>query len=154
MTRILAVLVGVLAVAALLAACGDDGGDGGGEEALTKAEFIKQGDEICAEWEERSETEAQEFAEENDFDLEDPSKEELEEAVSEVLVPALNQQAEELSELGAPEGDEEQVEEIVTSLQEAADEVEEDPSRAFEGQPLDEASRLAADYGFEVCGED
>lgn len=151
--------IGLAIALVAIAGCGDDdGGSGndGGEEAaaLTKVEFIDQGDEICTKAEEGSETEAEEFAEENGFDLEKATDEELEEAIAAVLVPALNQQAEEIDALGAPEGDEEQVDAIVVALEEGTAEVEDDPGLVFEGEPLKEASQLARDYGFEVCGEE
>ena len=148
-----AALVALLALVAVVVGCGG-GGDGETTETLTKAEFIKQGDAICEKANEQSETEAEEFAEEKDFTLEKASEEQLEEAVSEVLVPSLNGQVEELDALGAPEGDEEQVEEIIVSLEGAAGEIEEDPSVVFDEEVLKEPSKLAEDYGFEVCGEE
>jgi len=156
---ILASALTAILIAAIAAGCGsgDDDSSGGGDETvvvLSKAEFIEQGDEICSEATERSEEEAEEFAEENDFDLEKATKEELEEAISDVLVPSLNQQVEELAALGAPEGDEEQVEAIITSLEEATAEVEDDPSVVFEANALKEPSQLAEAYGFKVCGEE
>lgn len=149
--RVIALLLGVLALV-LVAGCGSDD-DEGSEETLTKVEFIKQGDQICEKTEERSETEAEEFAEENGFNLENASEAELEEAVAEVLVPTLNQQIEEIDALGVPEGDEETVEEIIVALEDGSAAVEDDPSVVFEGKPLKDASRLAKAYGFEVCGE-
>lgn len=139
---------------ALVAITGCGSGDDGGEETLTKAEFIKRGDEICSKAEERSEPEAEEFAEENGFDLEKATKDEVEEAITAVLVPALEQQAEEIDALGAPEGDEEEIDAIVVALQDGAAEVEDDPGLVFEDKPLKEASQLARDYGFEACGEE
>lgn len=152
---LLAAVAALVALAALVAGCGG-GDDTTSEETvtLTKTEFVKQGDAICKKGNDQSEKEAEEFAEENGFTLEKASKDQLEEAVGEVLVPNLNQQAEELGELGAPEGDEEQVEEIVVSLEGAADEIEEDPSLVFEDEVLKEPSKLADDYGFKVCGEE
>lgn len=144
----------LVALAALVAGCG--GGDETTDETvtLTKAEFIKQGDAICKEANEENETEAEEFAEENDFTLEKASEEQLEEAVAEVLGPSLNKQVEELDALGAPKGDEEQVEEIVVSLEDAAGEIEDDPSLVFEEKILEKPSKLASSYGFKVCGEE
>lgn len=150
----LVALAALVALAVLVAGCGsDDDGDTTATESLTKVEFIKQGDAICEKAEDESEAEAEEFAEENGFTLEKASEEQLEEAVAEVFVPSLNQQAEDIEALGAPEGDEEQVEEIIVSIEEAADEIEDDPSLVFEGEVLKEPSRLAKDYGFKVCGE-
>jgi hypothetical protein len=151
-------LVVLALVAAIVAGCG--GSDDSGSETteatvtLTKAEFIKQGDAICEEANEQNETEAEEFAEDNGFTLEKATDEQLEEAITEVLVPSLNQQVGDIAALGAPQGDEEQVEKIVVSLEDGAGEIEDEPSLAFEGDPLKESSRLAKDYGFEVCGQE
>ena len=153
--RLILLLAAVMALAAIAAGCGSSSDDDSTEVtvALTKTEFIKQGDEICKQAEEDSEAEAEEFAEENDFVLEKASKEQLEEAIDQVLVPALNGQVEEIKALGAPEGDEEQVEAIIVALEDGADEVADDPGLAFEGKPLKKATELAEDYGFKVCGE-
>jgi len=153
--RLILLLAAAMALAAIAAGCGSSGDDDSTEVTVTptKAEFIKQGDEICKQAEEDSEAEAEEFAEENDFTLEKASEEQLEEAIGEVLVPALDRQADEIKALGAPEGDEKKVEEIVVALEGASAEVADDPSKAFEGEPLKEASELADAYGFKVCGE-
>lgn len=156
MSKRLIVLFAAVLTMALVAGCGssDDSTETVEETvALTKAEFIEQGDQICEQAEKDSESEAEEFAEENDFELEKASEEQLEEAIAEVLVPALDRQVEELDALAAPEGDEEQVEAIVVALEDASADVADDPSQAFEGEPLKEASKLAKEYGFEVCGE-
>lgn len=152
---LLAAVAALVALAALVAGCG--GGDDTTTDetvTLTKAEFIKQGDAICKEANEENEAEAEEFAEENGFTLEKASKDQLEEAVAEVLVPSLNQQMEELDALGAPEGDEDQVEEIIVSVEDAADEIEDDPGLVFEEATLDKPNKLAKAYGFKVCGEE
>jgi hypothetical protein len=145
-------LIGLLACFGLLAACG--GGSDETSEALTKAEFIAQGDEICADGEKEVEDGAEAFAEENDVDTENPTQAEQEEVVADVFVPSLRKQADELSELGAPEGEEGEVEAIVSALEEASDELEDDPGLLFSsgGGPLDKPTELAAEFGFEECG--
>lgn len=154
MSKLLTAFAAAAVLAALAAGCG--GGDETTDETvtLTKTEFIKQGDAICQKSDDQSEKEAEEFADEHGFDLEKASEEQLEGAVGEVLVNTLNQQADELSALGAPEGDEKQVEAIITSLEGATEEIEDDPSLVFKGQVLKEPSELAQDYGFKVCGEE
>jgi hypothetical protein len=150
----LAALAALVALAAIVAGCG--GGSDTTDETvtLTKTEFIKQGDAICKQGNAESEKEAEEFAEENDFELEKASKDQLEEAVSEVLVPNLERQTEELDALGAPEGDEDKVEAIIVSLEDATGEIEDDPGVVFQGEVLKKPSKLAEDYGFKVCGEE
>jgi hypothetical protein len=151
---LLAALAALVAIAALIAGCGGGGDTTDETVTLTKTEFIKQGDAICEQSGDQSEKEAEEFAEENGFDLEKASNEQLEEAVAAVLVPTLRQQAEEIDALGAPEGDEELVEEIVVSLEGATDEIENDPGVVFKEEVFDEPNELAQDYGFKVCGEE
>jgi hypothetical protein len=148
-------LAALVALAALIAGCG--GGDETTDSTtvtLTKAEFIKQGDAICKEGNEDNEAEAEEFAEKNGFTLEKASDKQLEDAVGEVLVPSLNRQAEEINALGAPEGDEDKVEEIVVALEDATGEIEDDPSLVFEERTLEEPNQLAEAYGFKVCGQE
>jgi hypothetical protein len=148
------VLAALVALAAIVAGCGGGDDSDTNSDSLTKAEFIKQGDAICEKANEQSEAEAEKFSKENDFKLERPTKKQLEEAVSEILVPNFKRQVEDLKTLGVPEGDEEQVEEMISSLETAADEIEGDPSLVFEGQVLKEPAQLAEDYGFEVCGKE
>jgi hypothetical protein len=153
-SKLLTAAAAAAVLAALVAGCG--GGDDTTDETvtLTKVEFIKQGDAICKESGDQSEKEAEEFAEDNGFTLEKASDEQLEEAVAAVLVPTLRQQADEIEALGAPEGDEEQVEEILVSLEGATDEIEDEPGVVFEEKVFDEPNELAEDYGFKVCGEE
>lgn len=146
------VVLALVALASIVAGCGGD--DSETTATITKAELIKQGDQICKKANEQSQADAEEFAKENDFTFEKASDEQLEEAVAEVLVPNLNGQIEDIRALGAPEGDEEQVEEILDSLEGAADEIEDDPGLVFDGEVLKEPSKLAEAYGFEVCGEE
>jgi hypothetical protein len=158
-------LFAVLAIGLVAAGCGssDDsttGSTDGGETStasITKPELIKQGDEICTTGNEAIEEEAEAFAEENEIDTEKATTEQQEEVVAEVVAPQVKAQAEEISALGAPSGDEDEVEAIVTAVEDAATEAEEDPSLIVEGEgagPFKEANELATEYGFKVCGEE
>lgn len=150
----LSALAVLVALAALVAGCG--GGSDTTDSAtvtLTKTEFVKQGDAICEVANEGNQAEAEEFAKDNGFELEKASKEQLEEAVGAVLVPSLEKQAEELDALGAPKGDEKQVEEIIVALEDATGEIEDDPSLVFKAKTLQKANQLAEAYGFKVCGK-
>jgi maltose-binding protein MalE len=170
-TRIIALLAGVVAIAIVAAGCGGSSSDSsstsdaGGStastgdttattSALSKAELIKQGDAICTKGNESIETEANEFAKENNVNTKKPTKAQKEEVIVEVVAPDVRRQGEEIAELGAPSGDEAEVEAIVAAVEGAADELEETPSLLFgEKNPLTKASKLAGSYGFKVCGE-
>lgn len=147
----------LVALAALVAGCG--GGDDTTDETvtLTKAEFIKQGDAICKEGNKEIEEGFEEFAEENDLPKnKEPSNEQGVEIVETVILPNVQQQAEEIRDLGTPEGEEEQVDELVTALEDAVAEGEDDPEALFSGDtdPFADVNQQAVDYGFKVCGEE
>lgn len=164
--RFIAMLVGALAIVVLIAGCGgsdsgdsdstaaDAGGNAGNDApALSKAEFIKQGDEICTETVTTFSQGIKDFMSENGLDeSEEPSQEAQEELAAEVLLPAYQTQAEELAALGAPEGEEEAVEGIVTGFEEAIADAEGDLGGAIEEDPFADVKAEAADFGFKVCG--
>jgi len=155
--RLIATLAGAMAIAIVAAGCGSS--DDGTETAvvLTKTEFIAQGDAICKKGSEQIEDEANAFAEENDIDTNKPTKEEQEEVISGVLGPALQKQADEISALGAPDGEEEKTEAIVAALESGAEELEDDPGTLLEESgtgPLDKANELANKFGFKECGQE
>ena len=162
--RLIAMLAGVVAVAIVAAGCGsssDTTTSGSSSDttetaaALSKAEFIKQGDAICAKGNKSIETEANEFAEENNVNTEKPTKAQKEEVISEVVAPDLLKQGEEIGELGAPSGDEAEVEAIVAAVEGGAEELEENPSLLIGGKnPLSKGAKLAGSYGFKVCGQE
>ncbi|MEX2195640.1 MAG: hypothetical protein WD844_10175 [Thermoleophilaceae bacterium] len=153
--RTITLLVAALAAASLLAACGGDDDDGdGGEQALSKAEYIEQGDAICAE----GDREIEQAAEETFSDLEQgeqPSVEEIGEFGQETVLPSLQRQIDRLRELPAPGGDEDEV----TAIYDAADEgiqtlQDGDPEDFATGgdAAFEDANRLAGEYGFQNCG--
>jgi hypothetical protein len=168
--RFIATIVGALVVAALVAGCGGGGGGNGGTDstaangggsdndsapALTKAEFIKQGDKICSESTKKFLEEVRKFTSDNGIDpSEAPSQEQEEELLTEVILPQFRVEAEELDALGPPKGEEQEVEEIISGLEEVIDEGEADPSSVSGSEdPFAEVNQKAKDFGFKVCGE-
>jgi hypothetical protein len=170
--RFIAILAGMLAIVALLAGCGSsesgeestakpettaksDAGDGAANDApaLTKAEFIKQGDEICANASTVFAEGIEDFMSDHDLDPSEPPSDEDEEAlVAEVIVPAYKQQAEELGELGPPKGEEQQVEEIVSGYEDVVAEGEADPSSLTgEDDPFADVKAKASEFGLKFC---
>jgi hypothetical protein len=149
---LIALITAIGAISLIVAGCGSDDES----SALTKAEFVKQADAICAKGDKQDQEEFEAFAKERNLDEgKEPSKAVQEEAVSEIVIPGVRQQIEEIDDLEAPEGDEVKVEEIVTSVEEGLDELEEDPTLLFGGgNPLGAGSKLARDYGMEKCGSE
>ncbi len=162
MSKRLTVLAGVLALAIAAAGCGssDDSTDtdtASAEVTITKEQLIAQGDAICKQGNEEIEDGFDRYAEENNLPKnKEPSDEQGVEIVETVIVPNLLTQSELIRGLGAPEGDEEQIEELVDSLDEAIEAAEEDPEALFneDTDPFGDVNQQAQDYGFSECGEE
>lgn len=137
-------LAAALAVGLIAAGCGDDDDDGGA--TITKDEWIVQADEICAQGNEEIEEQAGEV-----FGGGPPSAAEERRFIEEVALPNIEEQVADVKALGAPEGDEDEVEAIVSAAEEGLAEARQDPS-ALEEDALDDATRLMAEYGSTVCG--
>jgi hypothetical protein len=158
------VLAGVVAIAVIAAGCGSSGSSssGGGTSSgeasgssLTRDEFIKEADTACEEGNQSISTEAEEFAKKNSINIKKPTTSQQEEIISEVVGPALREQAKAIHALGAPSGEEAKVKAIVAAVESAAKKTEKNPSFLIEGKsggPLVEAKQLAQEYGLEVCG--
>ncbi len=147
MTRTALLPALLLSLSLVAAGCGgdDDGGGGGDAEPLSKADFTTQANKICADGNAELETDAEELGDE-------PTQEQIEQFAADTLVPNLQGQHDDLADLGAPEGDEDEVEAILDSLQEGIDAVEADPSLITSSDdPLAEASELAGEYGLTDC---
>ena len=127
------------------AGCANNGTSTTSSSAPTKAEFIEQGDEIlCTKTEEVGAATAALSA--------DPSDDELRALVLDGVLPAVQRSHDGLAALARPAGDEEQIEAILTTLQETIDEVEKDPALLFgEPDPFTEADNLILDYGLTGC---
>ncbi len=161
-TRTLAVLA--VGATLLIAGCGgeDEEGDtssttsaatgatGLGGEPLTHEEFVAQGDEICATGDEEIEAAAS-----GQFGDAGPQNEQaITEFAETVVIPSIQAQHDGISALTPPEGEEEEVEELLSELQTALDELSEDPSLLASSTAFEDVNKLASDFGFTNCGGD
>ena len=148
------VLIAALAMALLAAGCGG-GGDSASGESLSKEEFVAKADAICKHSNERMEAGFGKFLKAKGVkSLTKPSKAEYEKLIGEVMVPNLKREIKELRALGVPDGDEERVEAMLSALEEGEETAERDPKAvtASSDAVFGIASRIAAEYGLEVCG--
>jgi hypothetical protein len=158
--RLIAMLFGVLAIAVIAAGCGSSSSEES-TSSLTKAEFIKRGDAICAKANKENEAEFEEFAKEHNLSKnKEPSEAVQEEVATTVLLPSVSKQLEDIRALGAPSGEEEQVDEILETVEGEVEEGEEEPSSLLgaeeeeEVSPFAEGNKMAREYGFKVCGQE
>jgi hypothetical protein len=151
-----ALFAGVLAIAVVAAGCG--GSDNNDTTAsLTKAEFVKQGNAICRKGNAKIESGFEEFAEEHHLGKhQKPSKQVLEEATETILIPQIKAQVEGIRALGTPEGDEGEVDEILSGAEEGIEEAEEDPAAFAESESpkFKQTNKKARAYGLTVCAEE
>ena len=156
-SRILAAPAIVLV--ALVAGSGCGGSDsetsaGSSAQPLTKAEFVRQGDAIC-----RKGISAKNRAVEESLDKlgeqERSNQATLERLLVEVALPPVQEMAEELDELGVPEGEKKKVAVVVGALEAALEDAEADPATALnESEKIfGRSDRLAARYGLKACAQ-
>lgn len=174
-------LIVVLACGAVAAGCGDDDGDSGGTAAangqtsgsenggssgegspggevttssLNKAQFVKRANAICRKRQENLfDKIGAELPESTKNSEKTPSESELAEAASTAVSDILDEQAEAIQSLGAPEGEAEQVEAILAAAEEAAESLSggatSDPDQLSEElMPHDE---VVEEYGLRIC---
>jgi hypothetical protein len=140
----------------LVAGWGDD--DGGVETGdVSKQEYVAEGNEICSQGDRRLDRAAEEyFGEELGLERNQrPSQEQITTFVEDEVIPEIQSQVDALGDLEAPEGDAEQIEEILDSAQGVLDEAEDDPSILAREQsdPFAETNRLLDDYGLTECAD-
>lgn len=143
-----------LAACLAFAGCGGDEEEGGFSpvvsEPLSKVEFLRQADAICISSESRIEAAADDLVTAPG----DPDPAEVERIAIDLVVPALESEVAAIGALGAPEGDEEEVEAILDATEDGIAAIEADPRALLDGvpAPLRRAQKLAQAYGSRQCG--
>ncbi len=159
--RMKLIALGATALTLAAAGCGGDdeetsatgatGATGVSGAVLTSGEWIEQADEICA-----SATQAIESAAQEAGLGPDTSSEALRAFSADVVLAEQQAVINELMALPAPEGDEDEVSELLDSVQAATDEVADDEALLADPNAanavFEEADQLAADYGLQECG--
>ncbi|HEY5051839.1 MAG TPA: hypothetical protein VII45_00345 [Solirubrobacterales bacterium] len=157
--RLIATLAGVLTIALIVAGCGSSSDSSTDSTAsLTKAEFVKQGNAICAAGNKQIETGIESFAKQNHLsESKPPTEAQAAEIAETVLVPSVSGQLEEIEALGVPRGEEDQVDAIFAAVEGAIEKAEEDPSVLLSekgASAFTKANQLSREYGLTVCGEE
>ena len=155
--RFIALLAALAALALIVAGCGS-GSDSTSNEttsSLTKAEFVKQGNAICAKGSKEINEGFEKFAKENGFsEKKQPSKAELEEGIESIVIPGVRKEIEGIRALGPPD---EEAEAVLDAAEEGLEKGEEDPSLLAKEEsagPFAKANKLSREYGLTKCGEE
>lgn len=145
-----------LAVALAVAGCG--GGDELRTSSIGKAAFIKEVDAICSKGNERVEDDFTAYARKTHFTPDKINKKvseaEAAELAETVLLPAVRQEAAAIRKLSVPSGDQDRIEAMLDAIDEGIETTEKIPKAVLEETSVGfgVASRLAKEYGFQVCG--
>jgi len=140
-------LIGALLSLALLAY-----GCGGGDEttALTRQQFINQANLICKKQRDRRNAKVAAAVQGRDQTKLLPLK--VREDLVLETIPDYEGAYEQISELGAPDGDEERIDEIVEAMEESAQKVKAQPAQALVStKQFQRANELSAEYGLSEC---
>lgn len=147
-----ALIFACAAIAAVAVGCGGD--DGGGDttatETLTKDEWIQQANEICSS----GDAAIQQAAE--DAGLSDKSTpEELKSFYIESVLPAIEDQSDQIEALPVPAGEEDAVSSITDALDQAISDAQADPDALVDGtsDAFTDVNQQAQDYGLTSCGD-
>ena len=145
--RVVASIIGVLVVLAVGVGCG-----GGDDDSLSKAEFVKQADEICARKEAEKNKDLEAAFQKAGKEGKSGKKVE-EELVTGTALPPISEMTEELKDLGAPSGEEDQVDAMIKALEEEIEKIEGDPASVLAGTSggFDKANQLAQKMGLKAC---
>lgn len=156
--RVTLLVAAAMAIAVLAVGCGG-GGDGGGDEgsdsaskeiatsSLKKAAFVKKADSICRSGAEEA-VEGPETASQ-------PEGQSFGQTVTVAMVPAFRGVVDKIYKLGAPSGDEAQIEAFLEAMGQEVDAIEEnsaslksleDVASEFQG-----STKLAHSYGILAC---
>ena len=137
-------VLAILACALVVGCGGSSSSDTSTAAPLSKSEFISEADSIC----ENGNSELADAAQSAGLS-QASSEDDFNAFINDTVLPNIQKQADAIDALGAPEGDEDEVQAIVDSLNTAITETQQDPnSNAFT-----ESNKLAQAYGLKKCGQ-
>lgn len=137
----------------VVAGCGSSGGTESAP-SLTKAEFLKKGNAICAKGGEEINKAYEEFSRKHVAGGKTPSEALLDEAAAEIVLPVREGEVRQLRALGAPSGQEERVDKMLTAWEEGIEKGEEDPNSLRKAGPefaFYKSYSMGIDYGLTKC---
>jgi hypothetical protein len=137
-------VVGALALGAFAAGCGDSNDDSTtSTAAISKADFVAQANQICKQGNDEIEATGKQLGNLNEA--------QLEQFASDTIVPNIQKQVDGVKALGAPAGEEAQVDQLVSTVQGDIDELKADPSKITDDSLFAEANKQSRALGLNEC---
>jgi hypothetical protein len=141
-------LAGIALVIAMVvvgaSACG-----GSDESTISKEDFVAQANQICKTASDETDAASEEAL------SADPTDEEIEAFWNDTARPSVESQVQQIRDLGAPEGDEAEIDALLAAVESATEETQQAAEAGTVGEgpdPFAEADRLSAAYGLTECG--
>ncbi|MEP9364209.1 hypothetical protein ABLE68_14680 [Nocardioides sp. CN2-186] len=144
-----------LVLGGLVAGCGgsdgSDGSDAGSDASsaaptITHDDFVTQANAICTDAAAELQTAGAELTDTS-------TQDEVVAFITDTAIPSFQKQHDDIAALGVPEGDEDAVDTLLTSLQADIDKVAADPAAFTTAtDPFAEANAAADDLGLTECG--
>jgi hypothetical protein len=153
MTTLVAVVCGV---GLLAAGCGSSKSSSGtagtaSKPALTKAQFLAQGNAICEEGSRKLAVAQKEL--EKTVGSAAPTEAQVTAYATSAFVPSIQGQIEKIRALGGPAGEEATVGHMLDVAQSALNEVKTKPALLLSGHPFAGFAKLAHPYGLTACAK-
>jgi hypothetical protein len=120
--------------------------------AITKAEFVTKGNAVCVKGEKAQEAEINAYIKKNGLEKQKPTKAQNVEIVETVLAPNIQSQIDGVKALGAPSGEEQQVNSALELSQQTLEKIEANPELAFgKGNAFAAAGKQLHALGLKEC---
>jgi hypothetical protein len=134
----------LLAVGVLAAGCGSSDDDSAtSTAAISKAEFEAKANTICKQGNAEVEQAGKQLGNVNAAQLED--------FAANTIVPNIQKQLDGVKGLGAPAGEEDQVNQLISTVQGDIDELKADPSKINDDSLFKEANKQSVALGLNEC---
>jgi len=148
-------LFAVASVCALALAALGCGGSGGTDEvtaaSISKGEYIREASAICEAGAKRKQTAYDVYAKEHEGANAVSDAQRNRDLIEVMLAPNIEQEVEELRELGAPKNDVDTIERMLRLREETVTLAEEHPETVFTNEPFEKSINAAKKYGLAAC---
>lgn len=131
------------------------GSDDSTTATISKAEFIKKADAACKQTDKELEQDFLAFVAKNNIDFQkDVPEGQAREMVDSILTPAVEREIKVIRALGAPSGDEAQIDALINGLETGLQKAEAEPQIILHetDKAFKDSSVAAQRYGLKTCG--
>jgi hypothetical protein len=141
-------IAAALALGGIAAGCGDDNNDSStsttAAAAISKADFVARGNRICKQGNDEINQAGEQLGK-------SVNQQQLEDFATNTVVPSIQKQIDGIKALGAPAGEEAQVNQLITTAQADLDELKADPSKLQKDNLFKDANQQASALGLTEC---